>query len=98
MPFHGAGIHHIGIIENIYYRAVLSYTPLIKALAHARKRDKDLERVHGSLLITTMLVTPAIGSLRNIIYEKDKVLEVSKGHIAVEHIEEPSVNHMLEGL
>jgi hypothetical protein len=98
MPFYAAGIHLIGTTENAYCRAVSSYAPLIKALAYARKRDKDLERVHGSLLIATMLATPAMGSLRGVIHEKDKVLEVSKGHIAVEHMEEPSVNYVLEGL
>ncbi|KAG7424334.1 hypothetical protein Forpi1262_v014530 [Fusarium oxysporum f. sp. raphani] len=61
MPFHAAGIHDISTTETAYHKAVSSYTPSIKALARARKQDKDLKRTTGSLLVVTMPTTPPEG-------------------------------------
>jgi hypothetical protein len=104
MPFHAAGIHHIGTTENAYSRTISSYSPSVKALAHSREQAKDLGRARGSLLIATMPTTPALGGqepplhLPGVNEEKDIVLELSKGHLPTEHMEQPSVNQVIEGL
>jgi hypothetical protein len=59
MPFHAAGIHRAGLTETAYHRAVSSYAPSIKTLAHAHKRAKDSETMYGSLLVVSMPTTPA---------------------------------------
>jgi hypothetical protein len=38
LPFHAAGNHSVGSTENTLHWAVSSYTPTIKALAHAREK------------------------------------------------------------
>ncbi|KAK4113092.1 hypothetical protein N656DRAFT_836594 [Canariomyces notabilis] len=104
MPFHAAGIHRTGSTETAYHRAVSSYAPSIKALAHAGKRAKETEATHGSLLAVSMLTTPAEKdrkpppSLPGATLEKDKVLEVTKGRLPVRHLAQPSVDQVLEEL
>jgi tetratricopeptide (TPR) repeat protein len=103
MPFHAAGIHRIGTTETAYHKVVSSYTPSIKALAHARRRTKNLEMTRGSLLVVTMPTTPADGQrplsgLPGVTREKDTLLGLSRGHISAEHMEQPSVDQVLEGL
>ena len=104
MPFHAAGIHSMNATENAYSRTVSSYAPSIKALAHAREQAKEEIRTRGSLLIATMPTTPAQEnekppcSLLGVSEEKDKVLELSKGHLPAEHVEQPSVGQVIEEL
>jgi hypothetical protein len=105
MPFYAAGMHCTDATENAYSRAVSSYALSIKALAHAREQAKDLERTRGSILIVTMLTTPAMNSqelplpkLPSVSKEKDKVLEFRSGHLLAEHMEQPSVSQVIKGL
>ncbi|KAH7232458.1 CHAT domain-containing protein [Fusarium solani] len=104
MPFHAAGIHRADSTETAYHRAVSSYAPSIKALAHARKRAKDSETTHGSLLVVSMSTTPAEEgqkappSLPGVTLEKESVLGVTKGRLLAQHMEQPSVSQVLEGL
>ncbi|KAI0109669.1 CHAT domain-containing protein [Nemania sp. FL0031] len=58
MPFHAAGVHSLGSMENTFSRAISSYTPSIKALGYAQKRARNTEGARGSLLIVTMPTTP----------------------------------------
>jgi len=44
MPFHAAGLHMRGSTENAYSRVISSYTPSIKALAHARNWARGRSR------------------------------------------------------
>jgi hypothetical protein len=105
MPFHAAGMHCTDATENAYSRAVSSYALSIKALAHAREQAKDVGRTRGSILIVTMLTTPAMNSqepplpkLPSVSEEKDKVLEFRSGHLPAEHMEQPSVSQVIKGL
>jgi hypothetical protein len=43
MPFHAAGLHMRRSMENAYSRVISSYTPSIKALAHARNWTRNTE-------------------------------------------------------
>ncbi|TWU71128.1 hypothetical protein ED733_002535 [Metarhizium rileyi] len=58
MPFHAAGKHRAGSTETAYHRAVSSNAPSIKALTYARKRAKESETAHGSLVLISMPTTP----------------------------------------
>ena len=104
MPFHAAGVHREGSVETAYHRAVSSYAPSIKALAHARQRAKDSGTTHGSLLVVSMPTTPAEEgqkappSLPGVATEKDIVLGVTKGRLPAQHMEQPAVSQVLEGL
>ncbi len=104
MLFHAAGIHRTGSTETAYHRAVSSYAPSIKALAHAGKRAKETEATHGSLLAVSMPTTPAekdqkpLLSLPGATLEKNKVLEVTKGRLLARHLVQPSVDQVLEEL
>jgi len=90
MPFHAAGLHMRGSTENAYSRVISSYTPSIKALAHARNWARGTEgsrAAHGSLLITTMPTTPRAYSekdapkdLPGVIKEKDEIIKVLHYH------------------
>ncbi|KAL2152172.1 hypothetical protein VTH82DRAFT_5356 [Thermothelomyces myriococcoides] len=59
MPFHAAGVHLPGSTENAFSRAISSYTPSIKALGYAQRRERLTGSVQGSLLIAAMPTTPA---------------------------------------
>jgi CHAT domain-containing protein len=104
MPFHAAGIHQVGSAETAYHRAVSSYAPSIKALAHACKRAKGSETTNGSLLAVSMPTTPAEEgqkappNLPGATLEKDAVLAATNRHLLAQVMEQPSVGEVLEGL
>ncbi|KAN0078802.1 CHAT domain containing protein [Elaphomyces granulatus] len=108
MPFHAAGLHMRGSTENAYSRVISSYTPSIKALAHARNWARGTEgsrAAHGSLLITTMPTTPGTYSEKNapkdlpgVIKEKDEIIKVAHGRITTIALNNPSVDQVLESL
>ncbi|KAH7115654.1 CHAT domain-containing protein [Dactylonectria macrodidyma] len=101
MPFHAAGIHSVDSTENAFSRAVSSYTPSIKALAHARRRASGTESTQGSVLIATMSTTPGNGScpgLPGVEKEKNLLIGAADGHLAIKHLELPSVEEVVESL
>ncbi|KAH7131154.1 CHAT domain-containing protein [Dactylonectria macrodidyma] len=101
MPFHAAGIHSADSMENAFSRAVSSYTPSIKALAHARHRARATESVKGSVLIATMPTTPGNAScpdLPGVIREKNQLMGVINGHLPIQYQELPSVEDVIESL
>ncbi|CAI6014050.1 unnamed protein product [Clonostachys chloroleuca] len=61
MPFHAAGIHDPGSTETAYHQTISSYTPSIKALAHAQWKERGCEASSDALLSVTMPTTPPIG-------------------------------------
>ncbi|KAK7574550.1 hypothetical protein V3481_016530 [Fusarium oxysporum f. sp. vasinfectum] len=100
MPFHTAGIHDTSTDETAYHKIVSSYTPSIKALAHARQQDKDMKRTTGSLLVVTMPTTPPGGektpaNLFGVDEEKKTILQLSKEHMSEEVMVQPSVDQVL---
>ncbi|RKK88945.1 hypothetical protein BFJ71_g12645 [Fusarium oxysporum] len=101
MPFHAAGIHSADSTENAFSRAISSYTPSIKALAHSRRRARATESVRGSVLIATMPTTPGNAScpdLPGVIEEKNRLMGAINGHLPIQHQELPSVEDVVESL
>ncbi|KAN0078521.1 CHAT domain containing protein [Elaphomyces granulatus] len=107
MPFHAAGLHTRGSIENAYSRVISSYTPSIKALAHARncaRSTGESRAAPGSLLITTMPTTPRARSekyapkdLPGAVTEKDEIIKVVHDRITIV-LNQPSAEQVLESL
>ncbi|KAK0649103.1 CHAT domain-containing protein [Cercophora newfieldiana] len=69
MPFHAAGTHSPGSLDNAYSRVISSYSPSIKALDHSQRRemaaaataaatDAADDKLHGLMLVITMPSTP----------------------------------------
>jgi CHAT domain-containing protein len=98
MPFHAAGKHALDSSENAYCKAISSYTPPIRALAHSIDRATGVEAVRGRLLIATMTTTPGLTSLPGVIRERDKVLEAKSGFLTVEVLDQPSATQVIESL
>ncbi|KAH6883573.1 hypothetical protein B0T10DRAFT_494487 [Thelonectria olida] len=101
MPFHAAGIHSVDSTENAFSRAVSSYTPSIKALAHARHRARATESANGSVLIATMPTTPGNGSYRDlpgVVEEKNQLMGAINGHLPIQYQELPSVEDVIKSL
>ncbi|RYO80983.1 hypothetical protein DL764_009821 [Monosporascus ibericus] len=105
MPFHVAGTHSESSTENAYSRAISSYTPSIKTLAHAGKRASGTEAISGSLLITTMSTTPQSepesqkpNDLPSVTEEKNIVLDVTGAHLLINPMGQPSVDQVIDGL
>lgn len=76
LPFHAAGDHSAGSVENTLSRVISSYTPTIKALSYSRGRaatalgtdNDDLK-----LLLVTMPTTPGERPLPGVTMEKTAV-------------------------
>ncbi|KAH7191136.1 CHAT domain-containing protein [Fusarium oxysporum] len=101
MPFHAAGIHSADSTENAFSKAISSYTPSIKALAHARRRAGITESVRGSVLIATMPTTPGNAScpdLPGVIEEKNRLMAAINSHLPIQYQELPSVEDVIERL
>ncbi|VUC23431.1 unnamed protein product [Clonostachys rosea] len=103
MPFHAAGIHDADSIETAYHQTVSSYTPSIKALAYARKKDQSFESSNDALLVVTMPTTPAVGgkappSLPGVTEEMESVIGLSKGHMPGESMVQPCAAQVLSHL
>ncbi|EXM12961.1 hypothetical protein FOTG_18569 [Fusarium oxysporum f. sp. vasinfectum 25433] len=101
MPFHAAGIHSADSTENAFSKAISSYTPSIKALAHAQHRARATENANGSVLIATMPTTPGNAScpdLPGVIEEKNRLMGAINGHLPIQYQELPSVEDVIERL
>lgn len=70
LPFHAAGDHSIGSTENMFSWAISSYTPTIKARAHARgrpsKTSEDRKAKPQLLVVAMMPTTPEEPDLENV--------------------------------
>ena len=107
MPFHAAGVHTPGSTENAYSHVISSYSPSIKALAHAQRREKvatttsastnSTEAAQGSLLVVTMPSTPpnttnhSPGNLEKVGEEQAHIAATVNGRMEVQHLDLPSV-------
>lgn len=107
MPFHAAGIHVRGSTENALSRIISSYTPSIKALAYAKARARTTANMQGSLLFTAMASTPdpatqqdgtKLPDLPGVVQEKEQVASIAAGHLAVETLDLPSAEQVVEKL
>jgi hypothetical protein len=98
MPFHAAGLHSQISTENVYCRAISSYTPSIKALAYARGRRQDKVTTPGGLLITIMKTTLGERSLPGITEEKDAILKAISSQLVSNKLDRPCVECVAESL
>lgn len=107
MPFHAAGSHVRGSTENAYNRALSSYTPSIKALAHAQswaRRNEQAEATDRLMLITTMPTSPKgadgekLADLPGVVGEKNRILKTAGGLITTAVLDYPSADQVLRTL
>lgn len=98
-PFHAAGDHSPGSTRNTISRAISSYIPSIKALAHARQRKLELlTRADSSILLVTMPTTPGYGSIPGTTAEVDAIARVVAGRAVSLQLPSPSVADVLTKL
>jgi hypothetical protein len=69
LPFHAAGLHTPGSIENTLSWAISSYTPSIRALRHAREKANFRSEAQAVLLVT-MPETPGYDNLPGVIVDQ----------------------------
>jgi len=100
MPFHAAGIYEDSpdnAYDNAYDRSISSYTPSVKALSYARKRQ-NTSCSHDSILIATMATTPDEKALPESINEKNALLRATRGAFPFKHLAQPSSLEVMDAL
>jgi len=99
MPFHAAGFHQPGSTENVFCRAISSYTPSFRALAHARGLISDEVAVHAGLLTVSMTTTPGGASpLPGVVREINIIKEMLAGRVRISELNQPSADEVVNGL
>lgn len=98
LPFHAAGSHSIGSMENAYSKIISSYTPSIKALAYSQGQAKRSKRASGSLLMIVMPTTPGHRPLPGVIEEKEEVIKVADGYLDIDTLEMPNADRVVESV
>jgi hypothetical protein len=101
LPFHAAGDHSVGSTENALHWAISSYTPTIKALAHARERisatGKFLED-KPKLLIVVMPEIPGQIGLPGVKKEMSAIQRVVKSSFSEQSLIQPNAETVLAHL
>jgi tetratricopeptide (TPR) repeat protein len=92
MPFHAAGVHAHGCLENAMSRVLSSYTPSVKALGHSRSQTKyawSNEPLRDQMLITLMPTTPKGGNdrerfrpLKGVPREEENILQIVSSYVS----------------
>lgn len=108
LPFHAAGKHSKGSVENVCSRVVSSYTPSIRALAFARQKVMQTRVPHkanGQLLMVTMPTTPPgtdheqkASRLPKTMEERDKILRTIGPYLDAIVLEHCSVEQVSEAM
>jgi hypothetical protein len=101
LPFHAAGDHSVGSTENTFHWAISSYTPTIKALAHARGRVSTTARFQNDksrLLIVAMPRTPGEIDLPGVIKEISEVQNAVESTFSHQSLVQPSAETLLDQL
>lgn len=101
LPFHAAGDHSIDSTENTLSWAISSYTPTIKALAHARRRlskTSQGQKAKPQLLMVAMPTTPGEGGLPGVMKETSVVQGVTKSVFTSEVLVHPNARLVLRRL
>jgi hypothetical protein len=97
LPFHAAGDHSLGSVENTLSCAISSYAPTIKALRHAReKASADLDK--HSILLVTMPKNPGLPDLPGVEAEEKDIRGVVKYPHFVQSLRHPNVDTILDRL
>jgi tetratricopeptide (TPR) repeat protein len=98
MPFHAAGDHSPESDENLFMRAVSSYTPSIKALAYSRERSRKNEICGENVLLATMTTTPSLSPLPGVEVEKTTILKILPAQFKPEVHDHPSTHSIIQSL
>jgi len=99
LPFHAAGDHSAKSTENTFHWAISSYTPTIKALAHARGRLSATARSRNGkakLLIVTMPETPGEIDLPGVKREMSEIQLAVKSAFSYQSLIQPNAKTVLE--
>ena len=99
LPFHAAGDHSAKSTENTFHWAISSYTPTIKALAHARGRvlaTAKSQNGKAKLLIVTMPETPGEIDLPGVKREMSEIQLVVKSAFSYQSLVQPNAKTVLE--
>lgn len=97
MPFHAAGKHDPSSEQNLFNRAISSYSPSIRALAYTLERSHQENEIKG-LLLSTMATTPGLPGLRGVEDEKKAILGVIPNTLTAESLDHPTANCILTGI
>ena len=98
MPLHAAGVHEPGSTDNVFSRAISSYTPSIKALSFSKSRAGSTPAVGSGFLLATMPTTPGANPLPGVTSEKQAILEATNGCATIEALDQPNVDQVMAGL
>ncbi|KAJ5772185.1 hypothetical protein N7520_002714 [Penicillium odoratum] len=101
LPFHAAGIHSDGSTENTLSWAISSYTPTIKALAHAREMGAMSVNAPGNtpkLLVVTMPTTPGERDLPGVESEEAAIKMATRSAFSIHMLHQPHAKMVREKL
>jgi tetratricopeptide (TPR) repeat protein len=99
LPFHAAGLHSAGSIENTASYMISSYIPTIKALLHAREKAAEHAiDAENSVLLVKMPHTPGERNLSGVEAEDKAIRCVFGDSVRVRSLDRPSKNEVLENL
>jgi CHAT domain-containing protein len=108
MPFHAAGVHAHGSLDNALSRVISSYTPSVKALEYSRSQNKHVRSNHPAqdqMLITLMPKTPkgandkeSLGALEGVLKEKEMILSIVSPYVSPIVCETPDTTIVLSHL
>ncbi|KJK87391.1 hypothetical protein H633G_08750 [Metarhizium anisopliae BRIP 53284] len=98
MPFHAAGVHTPGSVENALARAISSYTPSIKSLGYAQERARIIDRSPGYILLSTMPSTPGKRNLAGVVEETEEIIKITTGYMPMKLMDLPSVEQVVDSL
>ncbi|KXG51529.1 Tetratricopeptide-like helical [Penicillium griseofulvum] len=96
LPFHAAGDHSPGSLENALSCVLSSYTPSIKMLQFAREKTRTLNT--QSVLLVTMPKTPGEDDLPGVMAESQAIQEAVTTPHTVKSLIQPSAENVLHGL
>jgi tetratricopeptide (TPR) repeat protein len=92
IPFHAAGVHAHGCLENALSRVTSSYTPSVKALGHSRSQIKHSwsdQLLRDQMLITLMPTMPKGSNdrkrfrpLKGVPREEENILKIVPSHVS----------------
>jgi tetratricopeptide (TPR) repeat protein len=100
-PFHAAGDHSAGSIENTFSWTISSYTPSIKALAFARQRMPQPiipTNSRPKLLIVEMCTTPGETPLEGVKTEASDIEKVIGHTFTIKHLVQPHAKQVLDDM
>ncbi|KAM0710540.1 hypothetical protein Q7P35_002211 [Cladosporium inversicolor] len=108
MPFHAAGVHAHGCMENALSRVTSSYTPSVKALGHSCNQIKHSwsnQTLRDHMLITLMPTTPQGSNdrerfcpLEGVSREKENILKIVSSHVRTTVSTSPDATTVLSQL